>query len=458
MSQTIAIIGAGYSGISVLYGLYQKHADVRVLLFEQRDQLAQGAAYSTPDKNHLLNVAAASMTAIADDPNHFVNWLRTTHFDDFTPHANVEGQYVPRFIYGRYIRSLLDEVINDANKPMQLEVIQAQVTDVAPGFTIKTGAKSYEADQVVLATGNYAPQCICPDLLKLPQGRYIHNPWEYNAIQDLPADKDVVILGTGLTMVDIIVSLRANGHKGNITALSRRGLFPRAHKVHQAVESFMDKTNLPTTACSLMRIVHQKGRALVKAGADWRAVIDSLRPYNALLWQNLSLKEKHRFMRHVRPYWDVLRHRIAPEIFDIVQGAIDQGQLTVRPGRLRAAQIEGDKVACLIKPRGKSEVETIMTDHIINAVGPSGNIKSINDPLLNQLMARGLLSQDPSQLGPLVFDENKSVDQTSLKCYLHGPMTKAKYWEMIAVPDIRHQTNTLVAKLLENEQYGSTNG
>lgn len=446
MSQTIGIIGAGFSGISVLYELYRSNADVTVLLFEQRDQFAQGAAYSTPDKNHLLNVAAAKMSALADEPDHFVNWLKATSFDDFTPHDDVNGQYVPRFIYGRYVRSLLDDVIADGSKKMNLNIISERVVDIDPGFSIKTTSQHREADQVVLATGNYAPQCICKDLLSLPAGRYIHNPWEYNAIQRLDPNADVLILGTGLTMVDIIVSLNANGHQGKITALSRRGLLPQAHKVHGAVEAFMDKGNLPTTALELMRIVHRKGKDLMAKGVDWRAVIDSLRPLNSLIWQNFPLKEKHRFMRHVRPYWDVLRHRIAPEIAAIIQAGLDKGQLLTMAGRLKSVASDADKVNCIIKPRGKSEFSSFEVDVVINAVGPSGNLKAIGDELLTNLVEKGLLTQDPSHLGPKIFDKNQSGSGNN--CFLHGPMTKAKYWEMIAVPDIKKQSESIAGILL----------
>ena len=446
---TIAIIGAGYSGISVLHQLCKLGSDAHVLLFEKRDQLAQGAAYSTPDPHHLLNVAAHSMSALHDEPDHFVNWLKANHFEDFTPHDDVEGQYVPRMIYGRYIASLLDEVLKDESKTLTLDIIQEPVVDIEEGFTVKTADKDYAVDQVVLANGNFAPQCICRDLLTLPEGKYIHNPWQYNAIQHIEPDQDVMILGTGLTMVDIVVTLQAKGHRGQITAVSRRGLLPLAHKVHEKIPSFIDEQNLPTTASALMRLVHQVGKQLVKEGADWRSVIDSLRPYNAKLWDALPMVEKHRFMRHVRPYWDVMRHRIAPEIAAILDAKRADGSLVVQGGRVRAFEMQGEKVICEFKPRGQAESQSIQTDVVINAVGPSGNIAKIGDELLSNLLAKGLLSQDDSQLGPIVFDKNKSVDQSSIKCFLHGPMTKAKYWEMIAVPDIRHQSFALAKELME---------
>lgn len=452
MASRIAIIGAGYSGISVLYQLYKLGSDAHVLLFEKREELAQGAAYSTPDPHHLLNVAAHGMSALHNEPDHFVNWLTATHFDDFTPHDDVASQYVPRMIYGRYIKSLLDEVVNDSSKALTLEIVQEDVIDIEPSFEVKTAHKAYHADQVVLANGNFAPQCICKDLETLPAGKYIHNPWQYNAVQHIQRDQDVMILGTGLTMVDIVVSLQAKGHLGQITAVSRRGLLPQSHQAHEKIESFVNEDNLPTTARALMRLVHQTGKQLVKEGADWRSVIDSLRPYNAKLWDHLPMIEKHRFMRHARPYWDVLRHRIAPEITAVLDAKKDDGSLIVRGGRVQAFSMSGDKVHCQFKPRGQSSIQALEVDVVVNAVGPSGNIVKIGDELLTNLLNKGLLSQDDSQLGPIVFDKNQSVNDASLKCYLHGPMTKAKYWEMIAVPDIRHESFALAKQLIGEDK------
>lgn len=443
-AKRVAIIGAGYSGISVLYELWRRHKQpMEVLLFERRDQLAQGAAYSTPDPHHLLNVPAAKMSALADEPNHLVDWIKAQNFSDFTPNEDLDHQFIPRMIYGRYLSALLEEVLAQKSDDFQVEVIRGVVQDLTRDDCWQIGCDEqlYQADEVVLAMGNFAPQCVCGDLANIPAPHYIHNPWQYNEIQHIESHKDVLIIGTGLTMVDIIVTLKAKNHQGKIWALSRRGNLPQAHESFSPIEPFVDpKEGL--TLRQLMRKVRKKTQQVIADGGNWRAVIDSLRPATQQLWQALTVVEKKRFLRHARAYWDVARHRIAPEIAQVVQSAMDSGQLQTIAGRLRAAEIVDDRVQCEIAKRGTQEKMTLSIDHVINAVGPSGRLSSIGDLFLDALANADYICQDDVGLGPI----GAGVEHL----HLHGPLTKSELWEIIAVPDIRQQTVRLVDQIMED--------
>ena len=236
----------------------------------------------------------------------------------------------------------------------------------------------------------------------------------------------MLIVGSGLTMVDVVLSLDAQGHRGTIVALSRRGLIPRGHCAFEPapVES------VPAASVSgLLRWLRKRS-----AEVGWRAAVDSLRPHSAMLWQSLGTDGQRRFLRHARPWWDVHRHRIAPQVAQMLVDLIGAGRLQVLAGRVEGCSPSGEVA---IRKRLSGELVARRFDHLFNCTGPLGSIAQSGDPLIRGLIASGHASPDPLGIGIAV--DPRSRAEGSKRLWAVGPLTKGLFWEIVAVPDIRVQ-------------------
>jgi len=452
----IAIIGGGFSGtLLALHLLNQGDETLQVSLIERDRSFGRGLAYATANPNHLLNVPAGRMSAFADQPSHFLQWLQEHGAEaGFTeaPHAET---FVPRRIYGAYIRHLLARTCKGPDGDPRLRLIGAGVTDLrADGdgwcLTLDKG-DVIQADRVVLATGNLPPEP--PGGSAAPfydSGFYRADPWDGEATADLPPDAPILIIGTGLTMVDTVIDLLDRGHRGPIQALSRRGLLPRRHVDWPAYPAWLPEI-VPTNLSALTRLARQEVRRAEAAGLGWRAVIDALRPVTQTLWQRLGTEGQRRFLRHLRPWWDVHRHRMAPQIADRIEAAQASGQLTILRGRIGHYRAAGDRVQVDWCYAGGAPAPSLSVGRVINCSGPSSDYARIRHSLLRRLLDAGVIRPDPLHLGLDVDDQAQLIATDGTKSaglYAIGPITKGKYWEIIAVPDIRRQCLDLSAALL----------
>jgi uncharacterized NAD(P)/FAD-binding protein YdhS len=239
-----------------------------------------------------------------------------------------------------------------------------------------------------------------------------------------------LLVGTGLTMVDLVLSLDAAGHRGRIVALSRRGLIPRSHADFEPAP--VEESELPGGLRDVWRWLRRRG-----AEVGWRAAIDSLRPYSQELWQGLSLGEQHRFMRHARPWWDVHRHRIAPEVAGTVARMIAEGRLEIIAGRIVTAREDDSALAVEYRRRGASSLQSERFAYAFNCTGPLHSMARTRDPLLRSLLDAGQARPDHLGIGLEVDERSRLVGSDRL--WALGPLTKGRYWEIIAVPDIREQ-------------------
>jgi uncharacterized NAD(P)/FAD-binding protein YdhS len=290
----------------------------------------------------------------------------------------------------------------------------------------------------VLAIGNQepAPMAVAKGL---SPGRFINNPWGAEArVADerlAGSAKSVLLLGTGLTAVDHILALDANGHRGRIVALSRRGQMPRGHIPYEPVP--VERVEVPMgNVLQLWRWLRWRA-----AQGSWRAAVDALRPHSSAIWQSFSEPEQRRFMRHARPWWDVHRHRIATEVAQRMKELVGSGQLEVVAGRVRTMRETEDGVEVEIARRGRDTSETSIFDTVVNCTGPLGAMARTTNPILRQMLDDQLIAVDPLGIG-LDVDER---DRAGEGVWALGPMTKGKYWEIIAVPDIRGQAAAVAA-------------
>lgn len=439
----VAIVGGGFSGSLLAINL-MRHNGPRATIVERGPAVGPGLAYSTPSPDHLLNIRAANMSALPDDPNHFVRWLAAHG-------AGQDDQFVPRALYGRYLTELLEQARDNA--PDRLRVVRAAVTEIDQRDTVRIrldNGDRIDADTAVLALGNLPPAVpagLAPALADSPF--YVSDPWAETLGDGLRDSDDILILGTGLTMVDVALLLDARGFRGRITALSRRGLAPRQHAPGPPVETGL-RERAAIEASPLLRSVRTRSEE-----ADWRTAIDELRPYTQHMWLSASMEQRKRFLRHLRPWWDSHRHRMAPSVAQRIDTLRNQGRLRVLAGQTLSVAPSSEGVEVAWRPRKTQRVETLRARLIINCTGPRSDLSAASDPLVVQLFRSGQITADPLGLG-LVVDQQSRVrgadGQPRSRLFAVGPMTKGTFWEITAVPDIRVQAWRL-ARYLANAHW-----
>lgn len=449
---TIAIVGAGFSGaISAVQILRQwRHGALRVVLVEQSGRFGPGLAYGTRCSKHLLNVPAGNMSALPDEPEHFVRWARNRKLP-----VNPET-FAQRSWYGEYLAWLLNETAREAGPRTRLERVAGFATGLVPqhdgALLILEDGRTIDANRVVVAIGNFPPASPAfaqSDLLNSPH--YIGNPWCTDTLNTIQPDEDILILGTGLTALDIVLELYAGGHCGRIHAVSRRGLLPQPHRASEPPRPFAAPSDIlksGRTVIGLLRTVRAAVRTAQAQGFTWHDVIASLRPLTHALWQNWSWQERARFLRHLQPYWDTHRHRVAIEVDAAIRLLRDRRDLVVHRGRIERCSTRGELLDVRIRPRGESETYSLAVARIINATGPDSKVWRSGGQLFENLLQQKLIKPDPLELGLLTNDDGAAIDgagRGSSWLYLIGPLRKAQLWESTAVPELREQARKLAS-------------
>ena len=452
---TIAIIGGGVSGTLVAVHLLKKAtAPLHIKLIERRSQLGAGMAYGTHYDCHLLNVPANKISAFPDDPNHFVRWLHQSIDRSLLPTA-----FVSRKLYGQYIQSLLQAAIAQAASEVRLEQITDEVLSIKlDGNRLVVFLRNGEAqrvDQAVLALGNLPPQTPTlanPRFYQSP--RYIPSAWSDRDLSRLDPTQPVLLLGSGLTAVDVVLTLRQQSHRGPIHLVSRRGLLPRSHQATVARSiDWSELTALPLTTRRLVQQVRKQIDRAIEEGYDWRTVIDALRPQTQTLWQNLPLAEKQRFLRHVRAYWECHRHRMAPSIAQQIEAWLKDGVVQLHAARIQTCNEDATGVNVVMRKRGKANLQTLQVQAVINCTGPECNYRKSSHPLIMNLLNAELVHPDSLHLGLDVASNGALITaegNPSTQLYTLGSLKKGLLWETTAVPEIREQAETLAEELLVN--------
>ncbi|WP_260610631.1 FAD/NAD(P)-binding protein [Sphingomonas sp. IC081] len=439
----VAVVGAGFSGTLLTINLIRQ--GVRVVLIERSQaQLAKGLAFGTKGPEHLLNVRAANMSAFPDDQANFLRWIGQAGEEQ----AN---RFVPRLTYGLYLRELLIKALSDAGPKAQIvhaEALSARFGDRTVTVVLDDGSE-IAARSLVLALGNFPPTPH-PALAALPPERRFSDPWNPAAVADAAALDHVLLIGTGLTAADMILSLDKAGFKGRITALSRRGLKPHAHA---ETGPAVDHVPAPDARGSaLVRQIRDRAKAI-----GWRAAVDEQRPHTQNLWRRHDLAGQRRLLRHLRPYWDVHRHRLAPDVARRLAELEAEGRLEFVAGKLVGSDVAGRGVAVDYRPRGEEEFRRIEVCRVINCTGPEGDLLRSGLPLVKDLVAQGRVRPDAHRLGLDVEHLGRVRDadgkpQDTL--FAVGPVTKGEAWEIVAVPDIRRQVWNLARYLADAHWVG----
>lgn len=431
MAYDVAIVGSGFSGCMVLANMVRLATHpMRVALIDASGHAPLGPAYSTMRSEHLLNVPAERMGAFADDPGAFYVWLRTRS-ESLGP-----TDFAPRMLYGEYLRRVFENALSEAKtKNISVTQINASVTDIIPGapFTLKTDKESLMANAVVLCPGNYFSG------FAAPSARYITNVW---AFAPLPAQTDlpIILIGTGLTAVDVLASLSREGWTGNILALSRHGKFPMPHceiPTPDWPKEAWDALQTPLRLSQLMQVIRQQIRLAAAQNVPWQKVMDSLRPGTSRLWQALPVSDQKRVFSRYISLWNIYRHRMPVAAERMIDAIQKRSQLRVQTGKVLSVEERVDCIAVRVAERGQGAM--LKGALVFDCTGPRQTLP----PLLKNLVEAGRALYHPSGVG-LVVDEAMRVSD---HLYAIGSVAVGTLLESTAVPNLREQA-LMVAKSL----------
>jgi len=446
--KSVVIIGGGFSGTVTAVNIARlSPVPLHITVIDDSPVDCRGVAYSTRNGSHLLNVVARNMSALADQPNHFVDWLQTRcdYMDE--AQAALKERFAPRRVYGEYLHSLFlwHATSLAMEKEFCLRRVCGRVEDITVSgeqatVTLDDG-RTLPADKVVLALGNQPPADFRMRGLDIESPKYIGNPWR-NWEQKLPSpDRDLVVIGTGLTTVDVILTLQDLKWRGKIWAVSRHGLMPLSHfKGFDYPDPLADEPG-PISLRRMVAIFQRHLREVRARGLNPAILVDKLRPHTQRLWQNFSLFEKKQFNRHFRTPWNVTRHRIAPEIHRRLGDSIAAGKLEVVAGRL--SHCTESETALTLEVKGPHGARQIEAAAVINCTGPKERYIPSQSPLITNLVARGLIQPDAMNMGIQVAPNFAVLDaqgRESTLFFALGSILKGTLWETIAVPELRSQT------------------
>ncbi len=455
----LAIIGSGFSGTFLTIQLLKKASPpFSIVLVEGiPHRLGRGIAYETTMDCHLLNVPAGNMSAFPDDPENFLRWAKSIEQCLLNPPWVTEItalSFLPRQSYGDYLVWLLDQAEQTAKAGVRLLRKSDEATGIVQG---QNGTKINLASgdflrvrQTVLAVGNFRPSDPSVNDTSFYQSqRYHNNPWAATVLAEVMPTRSCLLLGSGLTMADWAIALGQNNYAGTIHTLSRHGLWPQAHRVGSGVACNLELTYAnPTVGGLLSQIRH----AIKAVGVEeWRSVIDALRPHNQSLWKSLSLVEKKRFLRHVRPYWDSHRHRLAPVVHECLRAMLGSGQLCRHVGRIVEYHEHDNGVEVIFRHRSSDRMETLAVETVINCTGSESDYRKLDSPLMAELFRLGVALPDSLSLGLDVDPNGALIDGLGIPSdclFTLGPPQKGILWETTAVPEIRRQGSDLADYIL----------
>lgn len=455
-AQRVAIVGGGAAGALAAVHLLREPRErggLEIELIDRTGTFGAGIAYGTEDPLHLLNVPAVRMGAIHGHPEHFHDWLA----ERGQPVA--EEAFLPRGLYATYIRDLLARAEREATAARLrrrggevVAITEQSGPGVAPLEVTFADGERLAADRLILALGPLGAD----DPIRVPAelkrcGVYVADPWEAGALEEVRGDRSVLIVGTGLTMVDVALSLGEVEDGPRIRAVSRHGLVPRRHR--------RDLTNLrrfhiPMDTGELEPVVAAVFGQICRVsrqGDDWRDVIDSMRPVSPQLWRSLNVEDKQRFLTEFQRLWDVHRFRMAPDVADRFEALEASGRLVTEANSIVSVEPHGGRARVFLRTPGSHELDTVDVDRVINCSGAGCDLRRQAPPVLAGLLAAGRARPDELGLGLDVSERGAVLDAEgteSGRIFVVGSLRKGVEWEAIGVTEIRDHSGAIARQIV----------
>ena len=455
---TVAVIGGGFSGSMTAANLLRHAAwPLRVILVERQGSIGEGVAYATREPAHRLNVPAESMSAWPERPGDFLDWMRSRYPEVRT------GDFPARQLYGDYVRDTVSATAQRSSGVLDIVFDEARrVAQTPAGHWMVHLARgsSFRAAAVVLALGHSPPSDPIGPKWAGPRSRYVRDPWRPFAMNAIQEDEPVLILGTGLTAVDTVLSLTEHARSARIFLVSLNGLAPQSHASTPLPPLDLNrwigeqlKGGRPVSALALSRDLRALVRQLRKDGVDWRQAVDGLRPHTAELWKALPLRERRAFLSRLRPFWEVHRHRMPPAIASRLSGLIGERKVEIIAGRIESASESDDQVAVRIRSRGGGLEKELRVGWVVNCTGPLPSNRPESNPAIASLMARRQITPDALALGIETSSRGNAMaanGEELADVFVVGTLRKPACWESTAVPELREQAAQVAVEILSS--------
>ncbi|MBD8187142.1 FAD/NAD(P)-binding protein [Pseudomonas viridiflava] len=458
----ILIVGGGLSGTMLAVQLLRIPGKRRIRIVETREELGRGEAYSATEIGHTLNGNAARMSADADDADDLTRWLTEYLANGGWPEAAaqrvpVAELFPPRGVFGLYVQQRLREAqALGATRGSSVEHVHGEVVDIqeqAAGVsaTLADG-RVLQGHFAVLATGMYAASRT-PQRESSGLNAAALDPWDVKIMRELDPKARVLIIGSGLTMVDAVVSLEQAGHRGPIQVYSRHGLLPHVRRQPPEWPDFLGQDHGIRTTRQLIRKVREQCELAIESGIDWQAPLDTVRANIGRLWNQANDRQRRQFVRHVRPWWESHHHRSPPPSAALVARLLKEGRLSIHAASLQGVStLASGQVQITLRYRGDDKPSSITGDALINSTGIEYDWRRVNRALPRQLLARGLIQPGPLALG-IAADSRGAVRDAqgrySSRLFAMGPPLRGMWWESTAVNDVASQAKALAIHLAD---------
>ncbi|MCU0071312.1 FAD/NAD(P)-binding protein [Pseudomonas koreensis] len=457
----ILIVGGGLSGTMLAVQLLRLPGRRKILVIEPRAELGRGEAYSAVELGHTLNGNAARMSVDPDNADDLTQWL-TDHIagggwpESDQQHVPVSELFPPRGLFGVYVQQRLAEAQQvGAQQGATVEHVRAEVVDVQASsdsvqLTLSDGQQLH-GGFAVLATGMF-PAARTPQKQSSGLNAAALDPWDVAAMRKLDPQSTVLIIGSGLTMVDAVVSLEQAGHRGPIEVFSRHGLLPHVRRQPPAWVDFLAEDHSIRTPRQLLRELRRHCRDAIAQGIDWQAPLDTVRAHIGRLWSQASDVQRRQFVRHVRPWWESHHHRSPPLSAELVERLHREGRLCIHAASYKGLEpASGEGVSIRIRPRGEAEIRVVQGAALINSSGIEYDWRRVARPLPQQLLAHGMVKPGPLALGIAAAADGAVLDaqgRESERLFTMGPPLRGMWWESTAVTDVASQAKALAARLV----------
>jgi uncharacterized NAD(P)/FAD-binding protein YdhS len=452
----VLIIGGGLSGTMLAVQLLRQPGKRQILVIEPRKELGRGEAYSAVELGHTLNGNAARMSVDPDNPDDLTQWLTDYIGAGGWPESDqqpvpISELFPPRGIFGVYAQQRLAEakaLSASTVEHIRAEVVDLQVDADSTLLTLDNG-QHVRGAYAVLATGMF-PAARTPQTESSGLNAAAVDPWDVKAMRQIEPQSTVLIIGSGLTMVDAVVSLEQAGHRGPIEVFSRHGLLPHVRRQPPSWVDFLADDHHLRSPRQLLREVRRQCRLALEQGIDWQAPLDTVRAHIGRLWSHASEREKRQFVRHVRPWWESHHHRSPPLSAQLVARLHEAGRLRIQAASFKGLVASDSGVTIKLRRRGEQTVTQVSGAALINSSGIEYDWRRVAKPLPQQLLKRGLIKPGPLALGIAAQVSGAVLDaqgQVSQRLFAMGPPLRGMWWESTAVTDVALQAKSLAAKL-----------
>jgi uncharacterized NAD(P)/FAD-binding protein YdhS len=450
----VAVIGGGFAGLMTLARLAQAAPNCQFAVFERKPRKAPGIAYGACDGEHLLNVPAARMGAFAEQPSGFLEWLGREF-----PGRYRADDFVPRALFGRYLLENVGGALDGTRacaafvrdavvhiEPLDQKLGQKFELLLASGGTVL-------ARGIVLAPG--LPPARAPWRAVdqgVARGLLLQDPWDQGALDAVPPGGDVVLVGSGLTAIDMVMGLRRRGHRGKITLISRGGRLPLPHAASHGSPIVFDPAELSRGVLPAFRAVRRAARELLREDHAWQAALDGVRPHVSAVWRAWSAADRAYFLRRLRPFWEIHRHRAPAHLLDAIERERAAGTIEIIAGEIHSLSAAGEGQVEIVARTARSSFRALRAVRLVNCAGPSMSIAETLDPLLGSMLRMGLASSDALGLGLRTDAEGRLIGADGTvqsRIRLIGALRRGDLWETTAVPELRAQAAVIAASLAQ---------